>query len=306
MHHHHDHHHAHDGTTHPRQMNRSFAIATLLALGFTAFEALYGYYANSMSLLADAAHNLGDGLGLILAWLANWLLSFPAKRRYSYGYKRTTIIAALINAFILVATSMLIAYEAIDKLFHLVNINEKVVIVVAFIGILVNGGSALLFRHGASHDLNIRGAFWHLLADMMISVGVVVAAIIIMLTGWRWIDPVFALIIVVIILWGTWGLMRDSLRLMLDAIPQYIDYAGVKNYLSQLPGVTSIHDLHIWGLSTREVALTAHLVMPTTPLTDADHKAINHVMHEHFLISHVTIQVESGSIDDPCGRKNLC
>ena len=284
----------------------AFAIATTLALSFTGIEAIYGYLANSMSLLADAAHNLGDGLGLILAWIANWLLSFPARRRYSYGYKRTTIIAALANAFLLVATSILIAYESLYKLFHLTDINETIVIIVAFIGIIINGGSALLFRHGASSDLNIRGAFWHLLADMLISVGVVIAGVIIMWTHWLWLDPVVGLIIVGIVLWGTWGLLRDALRLMLDAVPQYIDYQGENTYLQQLPGVEKIHDLHIWGLSTREVALTAHLVMPQVKLTDADYKVINKALHERFHINHVTLQVESGSADDPCARTEVC
>lgn len=306
-HHHESHHHHGHGHGHSSgKINRAFAIATTLALAFTAIEGGYGYYANSMSLIADAAHNLGDGLGLILAWLANWLLSFPAKKRYSYGYKRTTIIAALINAFLLVTTSILIGYESIHKLFNLTEINEPIVIIVAFIGILVNGGSAMLFHRNAGHDLNLRGAFLHLLADMLISVGVVIAGIIIMFTGWLWLDPVAGIIIVLIVLWGTWGLMRDSLRLILDAVPAYIDFAGVKNYLSQLPGVEAMHDLHIWGLSTREVALTAHLVMPNTPLSDADYKKINHTLHEHFHINHVTIQVESGSVDDPCGRKDIC
>lgn len=310
--HQHDHSHHHHGHTHHhdhhdvKSFNKSFAIAVTLALTFTLAEGMYGIIANSMSLLADAAHNLGDGLGLILAWLANWLLSFPARKRYSYGYKRTTIIAALANAFILVATSVLIAYESIHKLFALTAINETIVIIVGLLGIVINGGSALLFMRGAHHDLNIKGAFWHLLADMLISAGVVVAAVIILFTGWIWVDPVVGLIIVMIVLWGTWGLLRDSLRLILDAVPHYIDYAGVKNYLSTYPGVTALHDLHIWGLSTREVALTAHLIMPEKPLTDADYKIINAVLHEQFKINHATLQVEAGSPDDPCLRSETC
>ena len=179
-------------------------------------------------------------------------------------------------------------------------------IVVALAGILVNGGSSLLFRHGAETDLNIRGAFLHLLADALILIGVVISAIIIYYTGWQWIDPVVGLVIVGIVLWGTWGLLRNSLRLIMDAVPHYIDHSGVKEYLTTLPGVAAVHDLHIWGLSTREVALTAHLIMPKTPLTDADHKKINITLHEKFRINHVTIQVESGSSDDPCGRVEAC
>ncbi len=264
------HNHSHAGHSHSHasgSFNTAFAIAVTLTLVYTVSEAGYAFYANSMSLLADAAHNLGDVLGLILSWIANWLLSFPARKRYSYGFKRTTIIASLINAFILVATSALIAYEAIYKLFHLTSVNENIVIIVGIIGIFVNAGCSMLFMRGAKDDLNIRSAFWHLMADALILIGVVFAAIVISYTGLNWIDPVVGLIIVAIVLWGTWGLLRDSLHLILDAIPHYIDHAGVKHYLENLPGVTAVHDLHIWGLSTREVALTAHLVMPEHPLT---------------------------------------
>lgn len=300
---HHDH-HSHDKPV--QSFSTAFLIAITLTLLYTISEIVFGLLANSMSLLADAIHNLGDSLGLILAWGANWLLSFPARKRYSYGFKRTTIIAALINAFILIATSTLIAYESIYKLFHTTAVNEETVIIVAIVGIIINGGSSLLFRHGASNDLNIRGAFLHLLADALILVGVVISAIVIYFTNWHWIDPIIGLGIVAIVLWGTWGLLRNSFRLILDAIPHYIDHQGVKDYLTHYPGVKAIHDLHIWGLSTREVALTVHLIMPTSPLTDADYKNINHVLHEKFHINHVTIQVESGSHDDPCGRSEVC
>ena len=300
--HSHNHSHAHSGGS----LNTAFAIAVSMTLIYTLAEAGYGFYAHSMSLLADAAHNLGDVLGLGLSWLANWLLSFPARKRYSYGFKRTTIIAALINAFILVATSALIAYESIYKLIHLTSVNETVVMIVGLIGIGVNFGASLLFMRGAAHDLNVRSAFWHLMADALILVGVVMSAIIIYYTGYNWIDPVVGMIIVGIVLWGTWGLLRDSLHLILDAIPHYIDHTGVKEYLEKIPGVETVHDLHIWGLSTREVALTAHLVMPTNPLTDADHIKINEVLHEKFRINHVTIQVEHGNLAEPCARSESC
>lgn len=302
--HHSSHHHEHGKTV--RSFNAAFAIAVTLTLGFVFFEVAYGLLANSMSLLADAAHNLGDVLGLVLAWIANWLLSFPPRQRYSYGFKRTTIIAALINAFILVATSALIAYESIFKLFNLTVVNESIVIMVGIVGILVNGGSSLLFMRGAQEDINIKGAFLHLIADALILVGVVVSAIIIRYTNWMWIDPVIGLLIVIIVLWGTWGLLRDSLHLILDAVPHYIDHSGVKKYLTELPGVTAVHDLHIWGLSTREVALTVHLIMPKEPLTDADYKQINTILHDKFKINHATIQVESGSDENPCIRSEAC
>lgn len=306
--HDHSHGHGHGGHHHGnvRSFNTAFAITVILTLSYTFTEAGYAFYANSMSLLADAVHNLGDALGLILAWIANWLLTFPARKRYSYGFKRTTIIASLANAFILVATSAVIGYESIYKLFNVTEINEPVVIIVGIIGVFVNAGSSLLFMRGAKDDINIKGAFLHLMADALILVGVVISAIIIHYTEWHWIDPVVSLIIVTIILWGTWGLLRDSVTLIMDAIPHYIDHIGVKSYLNELPGVTAVHDLHIWGLSTREVALTAHLIMPEKPLTDAEYKNINAVLHEKFNIDHVTIQVESGSDTDPCARREVC
>lgn len=305
---HHDHKHHRGGHTHsaPTSLNTAFAIAMTLTLAYTSLEIVYALFAHSMSLLADAMHNLGDSLGLGLAWLANWLLSFPARKRYSYGFKRTTIIAALANAFILVATSALIAYEAIHKLLNLSAVNEDIVIIIGFIGIFVNGSASLLFMRGAHDDLNVKGAFLHLIADALILVGVVIGALIIKYTGYVWIDPVLGLLIVGIVLWGTWGLLRDSLSLILDAVPHYIDYNGVKHYLAELPGVSAVHDLHIWGLSTKEVALTAHLVMPENPLTDAEHKIINTKLHDEFRINHVTIQVESGSKDNPCLQASNC
>lgn len=304
--HSHQHTHSHNSQQAIRTINTAFAIAVSATLLYTLAEFAYGIMANSMSLLADAAHNLGDVLGLILAWIANWLLTIPARKRYSYGFKRTTIIAALINAFILVATSALIAYESFYKLFNLTTINENVVIVIGIIGIIVNGGSSLLFMRESHADINVKGAFLHLLGDALILVGVVLGAIIIKYTGMHWIDPLLGLLIVAIILWGTWGLLRDSLHLILDAIPHYIDHIGVKEYLSQLPGVKTVHDLHIWGLSTREVALTAHLVMPETKLTDRQYKEINDVLREKFNINHVTIQVESGQLENQCAHGEAC
>lgn len=320
--HHHDHHghdhshdhghghgHSHGGHHHgsvPSSMNTAFFLAIVFTLGFTLTEAVYGIMAHAMSLLADAAHNLGDSLGLVLAWLANWLLSFPARKRYSYGFKRTTIIAALANAFILVASSALIAYESIYKLLHLMTVDENVVIVIGLIGIAVNAGSSFLFMAGAKHDLNIRGAFMHLMADALILAGVVVSALLIKYTGWVWIDPVVGLVIVGIVLYGTWGLLRDSLHLMLDAVPQHINQAGITEYLNHLPGVTAVHDLHIWGLSTREVALTAHLVMPDKKLSDEDFKHINDALLQQFKINHVTLQVEGGHLEHPCQQSSAC
>lgn len=308
----HSHNHSHGGHGHShdhsniRSFNKAFAIAVILTLGYTFAEAAYAIFAHSMSLLADAAHNLGDGLGLILAWIANWLLSFPPRKRYSYGFKRTTIIAALVNAFILVATTAVIAYESINKLLHLTSVDETTVIFVGIVGIVINLGSSLLFMRGAQDDMNIKGAFLHLMADALILFGVVVSAIVIHFTDWEWLDPVVGLIIVCIVLWGTWGLMRNSVILIMDAVPHHINYNDVKEYLRKLPGVKAVHDLHIWGLSTREVALTAHLVVPDRTFSDVDYKEINHVLHEDFKIDHATIQVESGCDVNPCLRTEKC
>lgn len=312
-HHHHDHDHSHHhghghGHAHPmpKSFNLSFGIAVALNLAFTIFQVVYALIANSMSLLADAAHNFGDVFGLVLAWGASWLLSIPARKRYSYGFKRTTILAALTNALILVATSAIIISESIYKLFHLSEVNGHIIILVALIGIVINGGTALLFMKDAHDDLNIKGAFLHLLGDALISIGVVVGGVLILFTGWTWIDPVIGLFIVAIILYGTWGLLRDSVSLILDAIPHHIDQHGVKTYLQNLSGVTAVHDLHIWGLSTKEIALTAHLVMPKTMLADADYETINADLKTKFRIDHVTIQVETGSKENPCGRSETC
>lgn len=299
----HSHNHAHP---HPKQFNKAFAAAVFLNLGFTIVEAIYAISANSMSLMGDAAHNLGDVLGLLLAWGANWLLTKPNNVRYSYGYKRTTIIAALLNALILVSTGFIIGYESIIKLLHPEPTQEITVMVVATIGILVNGGTALLFIRGSKEDLNIKGAFLHLAIDALISVGVVVTAALILLTNWQWLDPIVGLFIVIIIFYSTWELLRDSVLLILDAVPVSIDYAAVSEYFAGIEGVDSIHDLHIWGLSTKEIALTAHLIMPNSRLNDHQYIEINQALKEMFNIDHVTLQIEQGHEDALCHKTKGC
>lgn len=303
--HYHSHSHDHDAHS-PHTSNLSFAIAVILNLVYTMAQVIYALLANSMGLLADAGHNFGDVLGLGLAWGANWLLTLPGRKRYSYGYKRTTILAAISNSLMLVAASAVIAYASIYRLFNPEPINTKLVLIVALIGIIINGGTSLLFLKGSHSDLNIKGAYYHLLSDALVSLGVVISALMIMWTGQVWIDPVVGLIIVAIILWAAWGLLRDSLSLILDAVPHYIDQVGIKEYLSQLPGVTSVHDLHIWSLSTREVALTAHCVIPNGNLSAADYQRINKTLRERFKVHHVTIQVETGSTDHPCDVSERC
>ena len=305
--HSHDHSHGHSHAHHaPQSFNVAFAVAVGLNLSFTIAEVIYALMANSMGLLADAAHNFGDVLGLVLAWGANWMMTLPARKRFSYGFKRTSILAALTNALILVATSAVITFESIYKLLTPSMVDEKIVIVVAFIGIFINGGTALLFMRGAHEDLNIKGAFLHLLGDALIAIGVVIAGVVILYTGWMWLDPLVGLLIVLIILIGTWGLLRDSVRLILDAIPRHIDVHGIEEFLQNTPGVVAVHDLHIWGLSTKEAALTAHLVMPEKQLTDEDHEKINVILKQKFRIDHVTIQVEKGSPEHPCLRSETC
>jgi cobalt-zinc-cadmium efflux system protein len=314
---HHDHnHHHHDHSGHggghshahhaPNSFNMAFAIAISVNFGFTLIEVIYAWLANSMGLMADAAHNFGDVFGLVLAWGANMLLALPARRRYSYGFKRTTILAALANAAILVASSSLIAFESIRKLITITQVNEKLIIIVALIGIVVNGSTALLFMKGAHDDLNIKSAFVHLLSDALLAFGVVVGGIIIYFTQAYWVDPCIGLLIVITILWGTWGLLRDSLRLLMDAIPRHVDQAGVRHFLETLPDVLAVHDLHIWGLSTREVALTAHLVISEGHQASIDYKHINTVLKEKFKIGHATIQVEMESSDFLCVQAKSC
>lgn len=300
------HNHQHDEANTIRSFNAAFAIAVVINLAFTILEFAYGFIANSVGLLGDAVHNFGDTFGLLLSWGANWLLLKPGSVRYSYGFRRTSILAAIINALLLVASSTLIAYEAIYHLSQGSQVNEFIIIIVAFIGIFINGGTALLFIKGSHDDLNIKGAFLHLLSDALISVGVVVAGIAIYLTGYNWIDPISGLIIIAIILWGTWGLLRDSVGLILDATPNHIDHTGINDFLNNLPNVVAVHDLHIWGLSTREIALTAHLVMPQAHVTSVDYKTINTTLRDTFRVNHTTIQVEIENSDFICIRSEKC
>lgn len=288
----HGHHHAnaHDFAN----VNLSFVIAVGANLAFTILEAVYGYITSSMSLLADAGHNLSDVLGLLLAWGAAYLATRKSSDAYSFGFRRTTILAALINAVVLVIAAGVIAFESLHKLLDPTPIAAVPVMIVATIGIVVNAGTAMLFMKGSKDDLNMRGAYLHLAYDALISVGVVVAAMLIYFTDFHWIDPVVGLLIVAVILVGTWGLLRDSVNLIIDAVPNDIDMQEVREYLLGIDGVTEVHDLHIWGMSTRENCLIAHLVMPNNTLWDSEesYAAIGSHMESHFSIHHVTLQVE--------------
>jgi cobalt-zinc-cadmium efflux system protein len=292
--------HDHPHEQAPRDFGRAFAIGVLLNSAFVLVEAAFGLLSGSMALVADAGHNLSDVLGLLIAWGAAYISARPASARYTYGYKSSSILAALANAGLLLVAIGAILFETLDRLFNPAPVEGMTMVVVAGIGIVINGATALMFMRGRKHDLNIRGAFLHMAADALVSVGVVAAGVAILLTGARWIDPATSLVIVVIIGWGTWGLLKDSVKMGLHAVPEKIDEPAVRAYLAGLPGVAAIHDLHIWPMSTTETALTAHLVMPSGPPGDAFLRDLAHELEHRFGIEHATVQVETGHEHD-CG-----
>jgi cobalt-zinc-cadmium efflux system protein len=297
---HSNHGHSHAGHWHaPASFGRAFAIGVTLNLAFVAVEAGFGVWSGSLALLADAGHNLSDVLGLLLAWGASYLSGRLPTERRTYGLRRSTILAALLNAIILLLAVGGIAWEAMLRLFHPEPVAGVTVMVVAAVGFVINGFTAWLFMSG-HHDLNIRGAYLHMAADAAVSLGVVVAALAMMATGWNWLDPATSLVIVVVITISTWGLLRESLDLALDAVPAGIHPAEVVAYLQSLPGVVAVHDLHIWGMSTTEAALTVHLVKPDATIDDRLLAQINRDLHDRFGIEHTTIQFELGDEDHPC------
>ncbi len=287
--HHHSHGHAHA----PATFGTAFAIGIALNTAFVLIEGGYGIIANSMALLADAGHNLSDVLGLAVAWAAAILSRRPPSARYTFGLKSSSILAALFNAVFLLITVGAIGWEAILRLFSPEAVAGKTVMAVAAIGILINGLTALLFAAGRKGDLNIRGAYLHMMGDAVVSAGVVVAGFIILFTGWLWLDPVVSLIIVAFIVWTTWSLLRDSLAMSLKAVPPGIDPSAVRAFLCKQPGVAAIHDLHIWPMSTTDFALTAHLVMPGGHPKDEFLMHLSEELRAHHGIDHVTLQVET-------------
>ena len=296
----HDHTHSHGGDARGARLGRAFAAGIALNVAFVIAEVILGLMANSLALVADAMHNLSDVVGLVLAWGASALALRPPSARFTYGFRGSTILAALANAMLLLVVTGGIAWEALHRLKNPGIVNETLMIWVAIAGIVINGVTAWFFMADRKSDLNVRGAYLHMAADAGVSAGVALAGAGMLLTDWLWLDPAVSLVIVATIFVGTWGLLRDSVKLALHAAPESVDPGEVRGYLCALKGVAEVHDLHIWGMSTTETALTAHLVMPAGHPGD---DFIAHVVHdiEHrFRIGHVTLQIEMGTSANPC------
>ena len=277
----------------PKTFGSAFAFGIALNTLFVIVEAIFGVISNSTALLADAGHNLSDVAGLLIAWGAATLSRRAPTTHYTYGLRSSSILAALFNAMFLLTAVGAIAWEAVGRFAHPEPVASKTVMIVAAIGIAINGLTAWLFASGRKGDINIRGAFLHMAADAAVSAGVVVAGALILFTDWYWVDPAMSVAICAVIVWGTWGLLKDSVRMSLDAVPAGIEPSGVRSYLEQLPGVAKLHDLHIWPMSTTETALTCHLVMPGGNPGDAFLLTTAHELQHRFAIGHATIQIET-------------
>ena len=305
--HHHDHDHHNHGHHHhhpaPSNYNRAFLIGLILNVAIVVLQVIFGLISNSLALLADAGHNLSDVLGLVIAWVASWLVRRRPTARYTYGLRRSSILAALVNACLIMIVLGAIAVEAIHRFQNPTELKEGVVIIVAAIGMLFNGFTAWLFAADHQKDLNIKGVFLHMITDALVSLGVVLGAVGIMLTGWIWLDPLMSLIITVLIFFGTWDLLKDSMNLLLDAVPNNIEIKAVQTYLEELPGVLGIHDLHIWAMSTTETALTTHLIVSNHQLDDDFLLRVNKGLQDNFGLEHTTIQLEQGNSSLNCNGK---
>lgn len=297
---HHNHSHAF-----VQNYNKAFGVGIILNVIYIVVEITYGIIINSMALLADAGHNFSDVLGLVLAWGAAYLAKTATTEKRTYGMRKSTILAALFNAIILMIAVGAITIEAVRKLIHPEPVQGSTMMIVAGIGFIINAATALLFMKGREKDLNIKGAFLHMAADAGVSLGVVLAGLVIFYTNWLWIDPVISLVIVLVITVGTWELLRDSFHLSMDAVPKDIILKDVENYFSSLHGVKEVHDLHIWAMSTTETALTVHLVIPDEQKDDNFLKKICGELHEKFGIEHPTIQVEKSAQTANCETGNV-
>lgn len=296
--HHHSHGHDHDHA--PSSYGRAFAIGIALNLGFVVVEWVFGMWAGSLALIADAGHNLSDVLGLVLAWTAYALARRKPCGTFTYGLGRSSILAALFNAVLLLAAIGALGWEAVRRLAAPTPVATGIVMAVAAVGIVINGATALLFIRGRHSDLNLRGAFLHMALDALVSVGVVVTGFLVARTGLYWLDPAVSLAIGLLILAGTWGLLRDALRLILDGVPHGLDVAAVKGYLLEVPGVREVHDLHVWAMSTTETALSAHAVVDAEVPPDPLLAQLARDLHDRYGIAHTTIQLEHGDPAHPC------
>ena len=294
----HSHHHHHEsGNRH----GKAFAIGIALNIVFVAVEVIYGLLANSSALLADAGHNASDVLSLVFAWTAAWMATIKPTGKYTYGLRKTTILVSILNALLLFGAVGFIAWDAIEKISNPEPVAGTQVMIVAGIGVVINTVTALLFMKGQKDDLNIKGAFLHMAADAGVSLGVVIAGLLISYTGALWIDPLTSFLIIAVILWGTWGLFTDSLKLALDAVPEHIRIEDVRHFLENQQGVTNVHDLHIWAMSTTKVALTAHLIMPDGN-NDAFLADLQEELKHHFGIGHTTFQIERQQVEANCSN----
>ncbi len=290
----HSHHHE------PKDYNRAFAIGIGLNLFFVGVEVIYGVISGSLALIADAGHNFSDVISLVLAWGAAFLAAQRPTKRLTYGFRRVTILASLVSAVLLLVVLGAIAWEAFQRFSEPKTVKGTTVIVVAGIGVVINTLTALLFFSGQKRDLNIKAAYLHMAADAGVSLGVVIAGVAIIATGWLWLDPLISLVIVVIILLGTWGLLSDSARLSIDSVPSNIDPDEVEAYLRGLPDVLRLHDLHIWAISTTETALTVHLVVQKKEISNEFLDEVSRELHDRFGIEHPTIQIERETGPESC------
>jgi cobalt-zinc-cadmium efflux system protein len=297
----HGHDHAH-GHRHGAGSGRAFVVSVALNGGFVIVELIAGMFASSVALIADAAHNFSDVLGLVLAGIAAQLARRKPSTRRTYGLRRSTILASLANAVLLLVGVGAVSWEAIGRFREPAEPKGMTMLIVASIGVVINGGSALLFLRGRKDDVNVRGAFLHLVADAAVSVGVVIAGALMIFTGFAWIDPLVSLVVSGVILVGTWALLRDALNLALDAVPTHIDAEAVRKFLTGLPEVHEVHDLHIWALSTTETALTGHLVMKADGLAPSFLRDVAHALEEKFAIHHTTLQLEPPDASEECAR----
>lgn len=308
--HDHDHDHGHGHHHAPANFNRAFALGIALNVGFVAIEAFYGWKINSLALLADALHNASDVAGLVLAWAAALAGKLHGNAQHTYGYKRASILAAFVNAVVLLLAMGSLGWEAFGRLRDPAATDGWTIMAVAGVGIVINAATALMFMRGAKDDLNVRGAFLHMAADALVSAAVVVGGALYLWRGWAWIDPVMSLAVAAVIVVGTWSLFRQSLHLLFDGVPANIDATAVRRVLQDLPGVADVHDLHVWAIGTTDVALTAHLVVTAAPAAATDHEAIlrqaEHSLLDHFGIRHVTLQLESAAFAQNCTLRSGC